>query len=96
MNQDKFNKAIEIKESIDIVDRYINLFNAENYIVYLQCQDQYGNRGKLIDLYAHSARVNCAIGKADNFCKHYREFLERCQNDLNDRRKELEREFNCL
>ena len=101
MKKEDYNKAKELEEYLKIIDSYLQNFNPKCNVVYLHIKDMYGNGNTVLDLYAHNRnkkdKNSQAIGyKHDNFTKHYKEFLQKCTDDLLIRRKELEEEFNKL
>lgn len=97
MEKAKLDKAKEIENHLNIINKYLDRFNPDNNTVWLHVKDHYGNGNLTLDLYYHGNDNSEAIGyKNNNLTKHYKEFLQKCTNDLLIRKKELEEEFDKL
>ena len=98
MTNEQLKRADEIRLWLKLLNEQRSLFNPDNYCCHLQMQDHYGNKWRILQLYAQSYDLTNAIGKEIDLDirNDFKLYLTKIHNKLSERMIELQKELDNL
>jgi len=97
MKQETLEQAKTLSDQINWLEEEIKCFDEKHNCCHLQVQDQFGNKGHIIKLYAYKDIGLTAIGDTDDILRsEYKSFLKKSTMAIQKRIDELKKQLEKL